>query len=281
MPVLERIKSSRMWGGGSDVPQGGMTRKRRAVNCRGSNSRFPEGRANSVKAILFDGDDTLWSTQPLYEKSKVEFGEVAAKEGIAKSRALRLLAKIDLRNVARYGFRRSRFPLSLVQTYEQLVSSAGRQPDPRIVAEVRRLGNAVFSETPPMKRGAIDLLRRLAGRVKRILVTAGDPKVQWSKIQRLGVAPYFDSIYVPKLKSTAELKRILRKEGIKPAEAILVGNSARSDVLPALEAGVPVVWLESRGWDYDTVPLKSGNVQKAGNLSEVAELIKRAVPAAG
>ncbi len=64
-----------------------------------------------MKALILDGDDTLWETMSLYTEAKQAFATVLEAEGIPRKRALAVFEDTDLQNVKQYGFSRVRFPL--------------------------------------------------------------------------------------------------------------------------------------------------------------------------
>src|ERR1035438_8256583 len=79
-----------------------------------TSSRLGDGRA----AIVFDGDDTLWETEPLYDKARSTAASIAASAGYSAFDFEDLQKVIDADNVRLMGLASHRFPTSSVQAYE-------------------------------------------------------------------------------------------------------------------------------------------------------------------
>jgi len=125
--------------------------------------KFPlEETVAKDKAVIFDGDDTLWEIQPLFDEAKVQFADlVSNKLGIERSKIIETLDEIDMANVSNMGFSPSRFPRSLVETLESLSSSKGVVPSDIEKQQVYSLGTAIFEKTPKLLDGVEDVLLAL------------------------------------------------------------------------------------------------------------------------
>lgn len=95
-------------------------------------------------AIIFDGDDTLWQTQVLYNTAKLDFYDLMAAEGFGRDDVSARLAIIDKENADRLGFSRKRFPTSLKQVYLQFCDEYDRVPDTDLLNKVKQVGCSVF-----------------------------------------------------------------------------------------------------------------------------------------
>ena len=95
-------------------------------------------------------------------------------------------------------------------------------------------------------------LSALRGRgYKLALLTKGDEAVQERRIEHSGLRPYFDIVRIVSEKTTEAIKAVVKDLGVDPPSAWMVGNSMRSDVLPALAAGVQAVWINAHVWEYE------------------------------
>jgi putative hydrolase of the HAD superfamily len=232
---------------------------------------------HSSRAIVFDGDDTLWATQELYDAAKEHFFSLLAELGHSRDDAVAKFARIDVANVARLGLARERFPQSMQETYEAFCRAAGVEPDSLIAERAVAIGRAVFEAVPVVRPDARDVLGALRASYRLILFTAGDPEVQQQRIEQSGLGQYFDSIHITPQKSLETWGELLTKEDLHGAAAWSVGNSVRSDINPALRHGMRCVVVAGRTWEYERVALEHSpdgvHVWHAATLSEAAHVI--------
>lgn len=201
--------------------------------------------------LIFDGDDTLWETQELYERAKTKFANLIARLGYKKNQAIAQMDLIDSANVLEHGFSRRRFPLSLVQTYRKLAERAGAKVDKQLERELRVLGHAVYAKKPKLIPYALLTLRRLKKSFRLVLLTKGDTSVQRKRVAHSGLSDLFDAVYIVRNKSSDELRDVLRCEGVAPRDAVMIGDSVRSDIRPAIEIGMSAIWLRRKTWRYE------------------------------
>src|SRR5713226_8539462 len=97
-----------------------------------------------VLGVVFDGDDTLWSTEQLYDDARSRARRVVADSGLDGAKWEELDRLIDVENVTRFGHSIERFPTSCAQAYEDLCRSAGQVPDPSVAERIRDAARSVF-----------------------------------------------------------------------------------------------------------------------------------------
>jgi putative hydrolase of the HAD superfamily len=223
-----------------------------------------------IELLVFDGDDTLWETIGLYNAAKAEFAGLLATLGFEPARSLAMLAKIDIDNVARLGFARERFPLSLTQAYAALCADDERDPDSKIRARIFAIGTGVFEQPAHPANGAKDLLRALQRRYALALCTKGDRSVQRKRIEYAGIGEMLDRIFIVDHKTASDFALILSAFGKHPKQACSIGNSLRSDINPALAAGLSAIWIKNSTWAYEDegTPI-DGPLQTVASLDEV------------
>lgn len=226
----------------------------------------------NYRAIVFDGDDTLWDTQPLYEEAKVTFEDAMSKAGLDAQRARKLLEEIDLHNLQYYGFSADRFSHSLVQTYQSLAEAARVPTNRSVAATVRSIGESVFlrraSPLPAVRR----VLADLAADYHLILATKGDVALQRKRIKDSRLAELFIATYIMSDKTVENFLHIAREQNLDMARSWSVGNSLRSDVLPALTAGYKAVWIRRYTWSFEEIPLEIHPVANDSELLIVDDL---------
>jgi len=219
---------------------------RRAVG----QSRLPD-----PVVIVFDGDDTLWTTEPLYDDARSAARAVVAAAGLDGGQWEVLERAIDVANVATLGYSPKRFPTSCLQAYEDLCAREERTPEAAVASQIRRAATTVFKREPVVvdnARGTLEFLRRRG--IRLALLTKGDLRVQTQRIEGSGLRPMFAAVRIVSEKSPAIIRSTVAALGAEPSEAWMVGNSIKSDVIPALQAGLTVVWIEAHVWEHERVP---------------------------
>ena len=114
-------------------------------------------------------------------------------------------------------------------------------------------------QTHPIKPYADvpETLSELARRHTLFLLTKGQADEQQGKLDRCGLLAFFAESFVVPDKTVEMYASLLTRLSINLENAWMIGNSPRSDINPAAEAGLGTVLIEKeRAWDYETVPLK-------------------------
>ncbi|TMD14715.1 MAG: HAD family hydrolase [Chloroflexi bacterium] len=204
------------------------------------------------RAIVFDGDDTLWITEPLYDDARQRARAVVEAAGLDGAAWEELQRQMDVDNVERLGLAPTRFPTSCIEAYLALCAKASRGVDPFVKAALLGTAGTVFSQPAqpvPFAREALTLLRSRGYRLA--LLTKGDPALQRRRIDQSGLASLFDVIQIVDQKTPESIIAVLEKLGVSAGSALSVGNSLRSDVSPSLAAGVQPIWIDSHVWEYE------------------------------
>ncbi|WP_102226262.1 HAD family hydrolase [Acidimangrovimonas sediminis] len=186
-----------------------------------------------VTTIGFDADDTLWQNEQFFRMTQDRFAELLADHAAPAHLEERLLAA-ERRNVGRYGFGIKGFTLSMIETAIEVTEA--RVPA-SVIAEIIAAGQEMLIhpiELLPEARAAVEAL---AGTHRVILITKGDLLDQERKLAQSGLGDLFDGVEIVSNKTAAVYAEIFARHGEGPGQAMMVGNSLKSDVIPALEAG--------------------------------------------
>jgi putative hydrolase of the HAD superfamily len=223
--------------------------------------------------LIFDGDDTLWSTEALYDAARADARTVVEVAGVNGELWEAIERKRDVANVARFGMSAQRFPTSCVEAFDCLGGT-----DSEVRAAVWAAASQVFSRPAPLIKGALDVLETLASTHRLALLTKGDPDVQQRRIEESGLRAFFDALFITAEKSAAVFARTASDCGVKPARSVSIGNSLRSDVIPALEAGMHAVWIDAHVWEWERHRTEDTNVPQgvivADSLLQVPAVLK-------
>jgi putative hydrolase of the HAD superfamily len=220
-------------------------------------------------AIFFDGDNTLWNVEQLYDNSRIRFCKLMKLHGFDPQLAFEVQQLIDLVNFKKLGYLRSRFPLSFVQTYEVLCRRAKVSRRRSITREVKKIGEEVFRQTPKVVHRAKTVLSTLRKEMSLVLVSAGDPLIQRRRIRQTGLARYFIDTQIVMTKTPDVLVDLVRRYGFNSKDTWMVGDSIRSDMNPALDAGLKAVLIPKPNWRAEHDSPKNGEIYL---LTELAQL---------
>jgi len=226
-----------------------------------------------LSTIGFDADDTLWQNEQFFRLTEDRFTELLA--GHAEPERLReRLLEAEKRNLGHYGFGIKGFTLSMIETAVEVTE--GRVPAD-IIGEILAAGREMLRhpvETLPHVR---ETLERLAGAYRLVLITKGDLFDQERKLAQSGLGELFDAVEIVSDKRADTYARIFARHGDGPERAMMVGNSLKSDVAPAIEAGswgiyVPheLTWVLERIAPPDTHP-RYRQIEHLGLLEDVIE----------
>jgi putative hydrolase of the HAD superfamily len=229
-----------------------------------------------IRGVVFDGDDTLWSTERLYDAARSQARRVVEGAGLDGEKWEILERRIDVNNVSKMGFTRERFPTSCVQAYEQLSLEAHQPTVPGVVERIRSAAQAVFRRRPRLSTRARKTLERLRDSGHKLaLLTKGDAVVQRKRIETSGLRDLFDVIRIVPEKNPDVILDVVARLGLDATATCMVGNSIRSDILPAVEAGLLAIWINAHVWEYERAPQDLGDRRftSVRRLSDIANLL--------
>jgi putative hydrolase of the HAD superfamily len=215
--------------------------------------------------LLVDADDTLWENNVFFEKTIDQFFELVEPFGYARAYALNILNETERINIRQHGYGVRSFGRSLEETYMKLAGNlAQRSALVRVTAMIAEL-----EKTPPrVLDGVPETLSHLAGRHRMILFTKGEPAEQADKVERSGLQGFFDVIEIVAEKDAATYRELINKHHVVKSHGWMIGNSPRSDINPALQAGLNAVLVPHHNtWMLEHEELQSGS----GKLVIVAQ----------
>jgi len=179
--------------------------------------------------IGFDADDTLWHNERFFQLTQERFARLLRDFTDADRLSDRLLAA-EKRNLGHYGYGIKGFVLSMIETAIEVTEE--RVPA-SVIAELIAAGQEMLAHPIELLPGVEDTILSLKGTATLVLVTKGDLLDQERKLAQSGLGEHFDRVEIVSEKSAPTYTRIFGPD----ARAVMIGNSLRSDVLPAIEAG--------------------------------------------
>jgi putative hydrolase of the HAD superfamily len=197
------------------------------------NGRPAMRKSGTLTTIGFDADDTLWQNEQFYRMTEEKFTALLGGHADAAHVSGRLL-ETEKRNLKLYGFGIKGFTLSMIET--AIAVTEGRVP-PKVIEEILRNGRELLSHPLEPLPHARETLEELSGHYRLVMITKGDLFDQERKLAQSGLGDFFAAVEIVSDKNAATYARVFARHGDGPTCAMMVGNSLKSDVLPAIEAG--------------------------------------------
>lgn len=231
----------------------------------------PEPTRDVRQTLLFDADDTLWENNVYFERAIAAFISYLDHRVHTPEEVREHLNRCERVTIARHGYGLMSFRRSLIDCFEQLTDEPVT-PDKhtRIVSFTESIAAQEIELLP----GVESTLRELASRHRCILVTKGDDAEQRNKLDRSGLGGFFSGIEVLPEKDVAAYRRLIEHHACECATTWMIGNSPRSDVNPALGAGLNAIFIpHDFTWvlEHETVDAPPAG-QTLMELSRFAEL---------
>lgn len=223
--------------------------------------------------LLVDADDTLWENNVYFEQAFDEFVDFLSHSSLDAAGIRAVLDEIELANSRIHGYGSLNFGRNLQQCYQRL---AEREIRPEDLETVKGFALRIFEQPLELIEGVEETLAELSSRHELTLFTKGHPDEQRMKIDRSGLGRYFRHTAIVKEKDRASYQELVRGRGLDPARTWMIGNSPKSDINPALEAGLNAVFVpHARTWTLERTQLRRpgpGRLVVVERFSDLREL---------
>jgi len=225
-----------------------------------------------ITTLGFDADDTLWHNEHLFRLTEDRFAELLAGYTDPQGLKARLLAA-EKRNILHYGYGIKSFTLSMIETAIEITD---RKVPAEVVSQILEAGREILTEPAAPLPHVVETLMAVKDRYKIIVITKGDLFDQERKISGSGLDRYFDAIEVVSEKTAETYHKLFHRHGTGAQHAMMIGNSLKSDVLPALAAGsygTHVPFGETRALEEAETPEASDRFFQIEHIGKVPELL--------
>lgn len=231
----------------------------------------------TLTTIGFDADDTLWQNETFFRLTQTRFAELLADHADPADLGARLLAA-ERRNLGHYGYGVKGFVLSMIETAIEVTDA--RVPAP-VIARIMAHGREMLRHPIDLLPHARDCIEALSGRYRLVLITKGDLLDQERKLAQSGLGDLFDAVEIVSEKTAPVYTRIFARHGDGAARAMMVGNSMKSDVIPAIDAGGWGVFVpHDLTWELESAepPLGAARFRQLADLGALPDLVEELQP---
>ena len=190
------------------------------------------------RTLLIDADDTLWENNIYFERAFDHFCGFLHHSTLTPAEVREVLNEIELVNARIHGYGSLNFGRNLQQAYRHLAEREIRAED---LEHVLSLASRILEQPVELIEGVEETLAYLYERHELTIFTKGQPEEQRLKIERSGLGRFFRHTAIVKEKDAAAYRGIVEERGWRRTETWMIGNSPKSDINPALEAGLSAV----------------------------------------
>lgn len=226
-----------------------------------------------LTTIGFDADDTLWQNESFFRLTQDRFVTLLA-DYAAPERLAEKLEAAERRNLGHYGFGVKGFTLSMIETAIEVTD--GRVPA-QVIGELVAAGREMLEHPIELLPAVRATVTALASEYRAVLITKGDLLDQERKLAQSGLGDLFQGVEIVSHKTAEAYRQIFARHGTGADQAMMVGNSLKSDVIPAIEAGAWGVHVpHGLTWALEAAdpPQESPRFHALGSLAELPGLVR-------
>jgi putative hydrolase of the HAD superfamily len=206
--------------------------------------------------LLVDADDTLWENNIYFERAFDDFCDYLSHSTLSPPEVRSVLDEIEIVNNKMHGYGTANFTRNLTECYHKLVE---REIGEDHLQRIMSFTEQILHHPIEIIQGVPETLEYLSGRHSLTLFTKGDPEEQKLKVDRSGLGVYFGHTAIVKEKDARSYAALIRERTLDPEHTWMIGNSPKSDVNPALEAGIHAVFVpHERTWTLERAELSDG-----------------------
>ncbi len=192
------------------------------------------------QTLLIDADDTLWENNIYFERAIARFISFLNHHEFSAEQVRAVLNDVERENIVAHGYGLHSFAHSLVGTYERL---SPHPVTPESHAQITSFTHSIMDHAIETLPEVPETLSYLRARHRLILVTKGALAEQTGKVERSGLKTYFEAVEIVAEKDAAIYSHLLEKHGLTRDSTWMIGNSPKSDINPALAAGLHAVFV--------------------------------------
>ncbi|MFD0797119.1 HAD family hydrolase [Maribacter chungangensis] len=222
----------------------------------------------AIKVIGFDADDTLWVNETYFREAEERFAELLEPYE-TKNKIDQELFKMVMKNLDLYGYGIKGFMLSMIESALELSNNEIPQTT---LAKLLKIGKEMIAKPVVVLEGVEDVLKKLNGNYRLIVLTKGDLLDQERKLVRSNLSDYFHHVEVLSDKKEKNYQDLLAHLEISTKEFLMIGNSLKSDVLPLVHIGASAVHVPFHTtWKHEqvTAPKKTSGYITVQKLTDI------------
>ena len=199
-----------------------------------------EMNVNGSQTLLIDADDTLWENNIYFERAIGNFISFLNHREYSPDQVREVLNQVERESIITHGYGLHSFAHSLVETFERL---ATEPVTPELHEKINGFAHTIAGHPVEILPGVSETLQYLSQRHHLILMTKGAIAEQTGKVERSGLKDYFAAVEIVAEKDLATYRSVVSKYALLWETTWMIGNSPKSDINPALAAGLNAVFV--------------------------------------
>ena len=247
----------------------------RPVLCTGMTdaTALPANSNGEPQTLLMDADDTLWENNIYFERAIASFISLLDHKEHSPAHIREILNACEHETISKTGYGLASFESSLLRCFEKVSGNPASEVHAR---QIKGFARSIADQEIELLPGVIETLPMLAMRHTVILTTKGNAEEQLHKLEHSGIKEHFTAVEVPAEKHCAAYVDIVERYKLDPTRTWMIGNSPRSDINPAMAAGLHAVFIEhANTWVLEHEELAQPRApQKLLRVSSFAELAR-------
>ncbi len=224
--------------------------------------------------LIFDADDTLWENNVYFNRAIEEFLDLLTPVAPDRERLRTLLNVVEVECIQTGGYGTRNFVSALKETFCRIYQG----PDGAAYLDgIEEIGERVLRHPIHLLPGVESTLQSLQQEYRLMIFSKGEMREQMGKIERSGLRRYFDRVVIAEEKDTNAYHELVREHELSTDHTWMIGNSPRSDVLPALAAGLWAVFVPHEStWELERHPVDDHpRLMRAAKVEEIPALLTR------
>lgn len=224
-----------------------------------------------AQTLLIDADDTLWENNIYFERAIADFISFLNHQEHSPAEVREILIEVERECIVSHGYGLRSFTHALVRTFEKLSVEA---ITPALHETIHGFARTIAEQPVQLLTGVEETLQYLSARHQLVLVTKGDHAEQSGKVKKSGLLNHFSAIEIVPEKTSQHYRELVDQHRLAPDRTWMVGNSPKSDINPALAAGINAVFVpHNETWILEHEELSTAPPQlKLLVLNSFAEL---------
>jgi len=195
---------------------------------------------NGAQTLLIDADDTLWENNIYFERAIARFITFLDHREHSPDAVRLVLNDVERESIVKHGYGLQSFAHSLVDTFEKLSVDP---VTPELHERIRSFADQIAGHPIEVLPGVPETLQYLSERHHLIMMTKGNPAEQSGKVERSGLKEYFSAVEIVAEKDESTYRSAVGKYALPADTTWMIGNSPKSDINPALAAGLHAIFI--------------------------------------
>jgi len=192
------------------------------------------------QTLLIDADDTLWENNIYFERAIANFISFLNHKEYSPIQVRKVINDVERDCIISHGYGLHSFAHALAKTFERL---SVEPITPSLHDSITAITRTIAEHAIEIRSGVPETLEYLSGHHHLILMTKGAQAEQSGKVERSGLKRFFSAIEIVPEKDEPTYRSVVSKHKLTEDVTWMVGNSPKSDINPALAAGLNAVFV--------------------------------------